>query len=69
MEINLPESGKTGLRILNAAGQTVYRENRQLNAGRQFLNLPQTAKLAPGAYTLQVVNASGVIISKKIIKY
>jgi hypothetical protein len=54
---------------MNAAGQTVYRENRQLNAGRQVLNLPQTAKLAPGAYTLQVVNSSGVIISKKIIKY
>ena len=65
--LNIPVAGNTQWRLVNSAGQVVYKERRALPAGRNTVTLP-LQNLAAGMYTLDIILPDQNRYIEKLIK-
>ena len=55
------------LNLLNLSGQAVYRQEKQVSAGNQTMNIP-TGRLAAGLYFIQFRSENGVMSRKLVVR-
>jgi hypothetical protein len=67
VSLNMVNNGKASIAIINAVGQQVSVENRELASGSNLISL-NTSALPSGIYLVVVTTASGNVTSKIVIE-
>ena len=68
LNINLPKKGNVSIKLLNAIGQLIKKENPSLMRGENIWTLRNLGRLSNGSYTLQIETADKTIKTIQIIK-
>jgi hypothetical protein len=67
VSLNMVNNGKASIALVNAIGQQVFVENRELVSGSNLIRL-NTSELPSGIYLVVVTTASGNVTSKIVVE-
>jgi hypothetical protein len=67
--VNSSIASRTSVRLLSTSGEKSFEQEVPMQAGRNLLDIPITANLQPGIYTLVVTTDSGDQLVSKAVKH
>ncbi|MGR6086889.1 MAG: T9SS type A sorting domain-containing protein [Arcticibacter sp.] len=68
LTINSSNAGKTSIRLLSNSGEESFEQEIPVQTGKNTLDIPLTANLQPGIYTLVVTTDNGDQLVSKAVK-